>query len=79
MPGDAVITFENVTKRFGAAAPALDGVSLSVARGEFLAVAGASGSGKPTLLQLINRLSEATEGAAMTPSSRTSMATTGTL
>jgi osmoprotectant transport system ATP-binding protein len=62
MPGDAVITFENVTKRFGAAAPALDGVSLSVARGEFLAVAGASGSGKTTLLQLINRLSEASEG-----------------
>jgi osmoprotectant transport system ATP-binding protein len=62
MPGDAVITLESVSKTFGLGAPALEGVSLSVTRGEFLAVAGASGSGKTTLLQLINRLSETSEG-----------------
>ncbi|HWB47117.1 MAG TPA: ATP-binding cassette domain-containing protein [Hyphomicrobiaceae bacterium] len=58
----AIITFEKVTKRYGSDALALDAVSLSVARGEFLAVVGTSGSGKTTLLQLINRLSEASEG-----------------
>jgi len=58
----AAIGLENVTKRYGAAAPALDGVSLEVRQREFLAVVGASGSGKTTLLRLINRLAEPSEG-----------------
>src|SRR5215510_4055381 len=63
MPDDtAAITFENVTKRFGDGAPALDSVSLSVPARQFLAIVGASGSGKTTLLQLINRLSEPSAG-----------------
>jgi osmoprotectant transport system ATP-binding protein len=62
MPDAAAITFEDVTKRFGAGAPALDRVSLAVRAREFLVVVGASGSGKTTLLQLINRLSEPTSG-----------------
>ena len=41
---------------------ALDGVSMTVAQGEFLALVGASGSGKSTLLNLIAGLDHATEG-----------------
>ncbi len=62
MPEHAAITFEDVSKRFGDAAPALDRVSFSVKPREFLVIVGASGSGKTTLLQLINRLSEPTAG-----------------
>ena len=62
MPEHAAITFEDVSKRFGDAAPALNGVSFSVRPREFLVIVGASGSGKTTLLQLINRLSEPTAG-----------------
>jgi putative ABC transport system ATP-binding protein len=50
----ALIGLSGVTKRYAAGGgPALDRVSLAVARGEAVAVMGLSGSGKATLLNLV--------------------------
>src|SRR5499433_2390002 len=46
------VEIENVTKRFGELT-AVDSVSLSVKRGEFLTLLGPSGCGKTTLLRMI--------------------------
>ena len=62
-PAPAVISFDNVSKSYGGAAPVLDRVSLDVRAREFLAIVGPSGSGKTTLLRLINRLIDPSAGA----------------
>ena len=61
----AIVTAENLTKHYGAGTnltKALDGVSLTIAEGEFAAIAGASGSGKSTLLRGIDLLEHPTSG-----------------
>jgi osmoprotectant transport system ATP-binding protein len=62
-PGAAAIRLERLTKRYpGAAGPAVDGLDLTIPRGELVALVGPSGCGKTTTLKMINRLVEPTDG-----------------
>jgi multiple sugar transport system ATP-binding protein len=74
MTPDPEISLERVSKRFSGAQavdgpggsrlprPALDGVTLSAARGEIVVVVGPSGCGKSTTLRLVAGLDEPDEG-----------------
>lgn len=60
-----ILEVQGLIKVYGSGATAvraLDGVNLTVERGEFLAVVGSSGSGKTTLLNMIGGLDVPTEG-----------------
>jgi len=65
------IQFNRVTKVFPLrtsrrrAVTALSGVNLSVRRGEFVSIVGASGSGKTTILKLISGIIRPTEGEVL--------------
>lgn len=50
-----MIEFQNISKSYDGI-KAVDGLNLTIARGEFVVLIGPSGSGKTTALQLINRL-----------------------
>ncbi len=58
-----IIQVREVTKEYHGATRALDGVSLDIAEGEWVAVMGPSGSGKTTLLNLLSCLDRATSGS----------------
>jgi NitT/TauT family transport system ATP-binding protein len=66
------IALRSVSKRYRGAAIALEDISITVERGEFVTFLGPSGCGKSTLLRLVSGLSPVSEGAVevngMTPS-----------
>ncbi len=60
-----VITLNGLTKRYGigdAEHTVLDGVDLTIDRGEFIAIMGPSGCGKTTLLNILGLLDRADDG-----------------
>jgi osmoprotectant transport system ATP-binding protein len=60
---DVAIRVERLTKTYaGASRPAVDGLDLTIPRGELVALVGPSGCGKTTTLKMINRLIEPTGG-----------------
>ena len=57
----AEVRLDNVTKRFGELA-AIDGMSLTIADGEFIVLLGPTGAGKTTTLRLVAGLEKADHG-----------------
>lgn len=63
-----ILKCEGVKKVYGSGenqVTALNGIDLSVSRGEFVAIVGASGSGKSTLLHILGSVEKPTEGKVM--------------
>ncbi len=60
-----ILKVENLTKTYGSgenAVHALDGVSFSIEKGQFVAIIGPSGSGKSTLLHILGGVDKPTSG-----------------
>jgi energy-coupling factor transport system ATP-binding protein len=70
--GDPVIQVEGLTHRYPNGVVALEGVDLTVRKGEFLAVLGQNGSGKTTLVKHFNGLLHPTEGTVRVGEDETS-------
>lgn len=60
-----VLSVRDLIKVYPNGTRALDGVTLDIAKGEFVVLLGLSGSGKSTLLRCLNRLVEPTSGTVI--------------
>ncbi|MGH3110148.1 MAG: cell division ATP-binding protein FtsE [Gaiellaceae bacterium] len=60
--GSAMIVFEDVEKVYEPGVTALEGVSFTIDKGEFVFVVGASGSGKSTVVRLLLKEIDPTQG-----------------
>lgn len=63
-----ILKCDNIRKVYGSGGnqvAALNGINLSVEKGEFVAIIGASGSGKSTLLHILGGVDTPTEGRVM--------------
>lgn len=57
------IVFRNAGKTYPNGTRALNGVSASIEQGEFVAVIGLSGAGKSTMIKMVNRMTDVTDGS----------------
>lgn len=62
LPSPPLLDVSHLVKHYDGARPALDDISFSIRKGEFVSVIGPSGAGKSTLLRCINRMIEASSG-----------------
>jgi cell division transport system ATP-binding protein len=60
--GPAIIEFRSVSKRYPSGDTGLDGATFSVTRGEFVFLVGATGSGKSTVIRLLIKEVDPTDG-----------------
>ena len=71
---ETLLQVEGLTKSYDGSSKALEGVSFSMNRGEFVSLIGSSGAGKSTLLRCINRLIDPTCGSVVFDGRETSSA-----
>ena len=59
---DGAVRFENVHFHYGDGTPALNGIDIEIPKGHTVALVGPSGAGKSTILNLVPRFYDPTEG-----------------
>lgn len=64
-PGEVVLDVRNIVWRDRKGTPRVDGVSLTVRKGEIVGIAGVSGNGQSELLDVITGIAKATSGTVL--------------